>query len=163
MNPGKERNVMKKTTWEEKLRQSNDLPKVVLLDEKGQARYRAASMVVPAPMNVYRIMAEVPEGRLTTTDVIRRKIAREFNADVTCPLTTGIFCVISANAAEEKRGQGALAVMPWWRTLRSDGTLNEKFPGGALHQGRLLQSEGHEIVPKGKTYMVRGFENNLTE
>lgn len=42
-------------------------------------------------------------------------------------------------------------VTSWWRTLKAEGELNPKFPGGVAAQARLLRAEGHTILPgKGK-------------
>jgi len=67
--------------------------------------------------------------------------------DVCCPLTTGIFAHLAAEAAEEDQAAGKKRVTPWWRTVRDDGKLNEKFPGGAAAQARLLRREGVRLAP----------------
>jgi hypothetical protein len=43
------------------------------------------------------------------------------------------------------------------------GVLNEKFPGGAAKQKKLLEDEGHRIIPKGKRYVVVDFEKYLVK
>jgi len=66
---------------------------------------------------------------------------------MTCPLTTGIFVRIVAEAAEEERRDGKKQVTPYWRVIRDDGSLNEKFPGGVAAQARRLKEEGHTVAP----------------
>jgi alkylated DNA nucleotide flippase Atl1 len=69
----------------------------------------------------------------------------------------------AANAAEEAANQGKSLDIPYWRTLKADGFLNEKYPGGALAQKKLLEQEGFTILKKGKKFMVNDFEKYLSE
>ncbi len=47
--------------------------------------------------------------------------------------------------------EGKKNITPYWRTLKSKGELNEKYPGGIDAQAARLQAEGHIIEPgKGK-------------
>ena len=73
--------------------------------------------------------------------------AKENGADFTDPITAGIFVSIAAWAAAQ-RGDDAF---PWWRTLRAEGELNPKYPGGIAAQQALLEAEGHRIVRRGRT------------
>ncbi|PYT05169.1 MAG: methylated DNA-protein cysteine methyltransferase, partial [Acidobacteria bacterium] len=54
-------------------------------------------------------------------------------------------------------------VTPYWRVVKADGSLNDKFPGGAKEQSRRLKEEGHSITPrKGKRApAVKDFEKSL--
>jgi hypothetical protein len=45
-----------------------------------------------------------------------------------CPITTGIFAWVAANAAEEQKQKGEKDITPYWRTLKNDGVINEKYP-----------------------------------
>ena len=93
---------------------------------------------------------------------MRGKLAADFAADVTCPLTTGIFVRIVAEAAEEDRLNGRQKVTPYWRVIKDDGSLNPKFPGGIVQQTRYLRSEGFNVSPNGKKPpIVRDFERKL--
>lgn len=60
-----------------------------------------------------------------------------------------------ANAVEEMRREGERNDTSHWRTLKADGSLNEKYPGGAKVQRRLLEEEGHTIIQRGKEYAVQ--------
>ncbi len=78
-------------------------------------------------------------------------------------MTTGIFAKISACAAEEDAADGRKRITPWWRTLRAGGVLNEKYPGGAEAQKRMLEEEGHAVVATGKKYVVVDFDECLAK
>jgi alkylated DNA nucleotide flippase Atl1 len=52
-------------------------------------------------------------------------------------------------------------VTPYWRTLKTGGFLNEKYPGGLEAQRILLEQEGHTIDKKGKNFTVLNYEKFL--
>ena len=85
-------------------------------------------------------------------------MAKKYKAGCACPMTAGIFINVAANASEERGGKN---ITPWWRTLKKDGQLNEKFPGGIDHQKMLLEQEGHTVIQKGKRYLVENYEKKL--
>jgi len=147
--------------WSDKLRDSEGLPKVQKISGKMSKRWGRGTVLIPAPLEVDEMMRKVPRGRLVTINEIRSALARRHNATIGCPLTTGIFAWIAANAAEEQRRQGNQDITPYWRTLKKGGVLNEKYPGGAYAQKRLLEQEGHRVVPKGKRYVVADFEKSI--
>jgi hypothetical protein len=121
------------------------LPKLVD-DPRGRGR-----MLIPRPLDVDALVRQVQTGRLATVDQIRDRLARDYQADLTCPLTTGIFLRIAAEAAEEDASRGERDITPYWRVIKGDGSLNEKLPGGVEAQAHRLRSEGHTIEPgKGK-------------
>ena len=150
-----------KKSWRENLAESKDLPKVVALRGKAAANWGKGTMAIPAPVDVDRIMHSVPRGRILTTDVMRAFIAREHGATLGCPLTTGIFAWIAANAAEEAASQGSRKTTPYWRTLKTGGELNPKFPGGIAAQKRKLKAEGHRLEKRGKRFFVADYESVL--
>ena len=78
-----------------------------------------------------------------------------------CPLTTGIFAWLAAHAAEEAAAEGKKGITPYWRTLKSGGELNPKYPGGIKAQKARLEAEGHTIRRKGKRYVVADYEKVL--
>lgn len=123
------------------------LPKVVDGREKWKKRFGGTRVLVPTPLLVDKVIRTVKKGKLITVNQIREKLAREFNAEVTCQITTGIFIRICAEVAEEDLLAGKKQVTPYWRVLKSDGSLNPKYPGGITNQTQRLISEGHEIIP----------------
>ena len=114
------------------------------------------SVVLAPGLEVDAIMKTVPEGKLITIKEICQKLARKHQTEYCCTLTTGIFIMTAANAAEETKGD-----TPYWRTLKSDGELNNKYPGGIERQKRLLEREGHTVITKGKRSFVKDHEKRL--
>ena len=153
-----------RTTWREKLEKDQE-PKVVDIPPRMQKRFGAGTMLISRPLDVDALIRKVPEGKLVTQSQIRERLAKDFNADTTCPMTTGIFLRIVAEAAEEDLMEGRESMTPYWRVLRADGSLNEKFPGGMEAQAARLKGEGHSIQPGvgKKPPKVEDFEKSLAE
>ncbi len=136
--------MSKTKTWREKL-EKEQLLKVVD-DPQGRGK-----MLVPRPIDVDNQIRKIEKGKLVTVDQIRERLAKDCFADFTCPLCTGIFLRISAETAEEDLRNGATQITPYWRVIKADGSLNEKFPGGVQAQAAHLREEGHTVTPgKGK-------------
>ena len=112
------------------------------------------------PIAYDEVMKKVPYGKLITVGIIREYYARQYDADFTCPLTAGIFISIVARASEQRNQD----ITPYWRTLKANGELNEKYPGGIEAQKIKLEAEGHKIVQKGQKnirYFVKDYETKL--
>jgi alkylated DNA nucleotide flippase Atl1 len=148
-------------SWSEKLSDDKDLPKIVPIAGKMSARWGRGTVAIPAPREVDALMRKVPKGKLTTINEIRVALAAKHGANIGCPITTGIFAWIAAHAAEEARKAGRRKVTPYWRTLKSDGQLNSKYPGGIAAQRRLLVAEGHRILRQGTRHRVLDFKRKL--
>jgi hypothetical protein len=118
-------------------------------------------MVIPAPTEVDALMRRVPKGRLTTIDELRKTLARRHAATIACPITTGIFAWIAAHAAAEAEAEGRKNTTPYWRTLKTGGEVNPKYPGGIAALKRKLAAEGHQVVQKGKRHVVENFERRV--
>jgi len=163
--------VYKKKTWKEKLEDSKKFPKVLEFNPKfpcGKALSKMGaksgdSVVLVAPMEVDEIMKKVPKGSLITINEICKKLAKKHNVKFCCTLTSGIFIMTAAHAAQEDKINGIEKITPYWRTLKMNGFLNDKYPGGAKMQKKLLEEEGFKIIQKGKKYFVKNFENYLVK
>ena len=97
---------------------------------------------------------------MTTVGEIREYFAKQSGADFTEPITAGIFVSIAAWASHQRSGDET----PYWRTLKANGELNEKYPGGIESQKEKLEAEGHAILSKGRKnirYYVKDYEKVL--
>ena len=131
-------------TWRQKLEIEREAK--VVDDHQGRGR-----MLIPRPIDVDALMRRIQQGKLVTAEQIRKRLAGDHHADLTCPLTTGIFIHIAAEVAEEDLSKGAKEITPYWRVVKTDGSLKEKLPGGTEVQAARLKEEGHSIEPgKGK-------------
>lgn len=152
-----------KKDFNKMLRDSKNMPKVqIIQDEKNAEKYGGNKMFIAPPIYYDTIMKKVPKGKLITVGKIREYLAKQNNADFTDPMTAGIFVNIVAWASYQRTED----ITPYWRTLKSDGELNAKYPEAINLQKRLLQEEGHIIISKGRKnikYYVKDFEKSLIE
>ena len=143
------------------LRDSKDMPKMqTITDQKSIEKYGGDRMYFAPPMDYDAAMRRVPYGKLTTVGEIRAFFAAQSGADFTEPITAGIFVSIAAWASYQ-RGENET---PWWRTLKANGELNPKYPGGAEAQKEKLEAEGHIVLQNGRTngkYVVKDYEKVL--
>jgi alkylated DNA nucleotide flippase Atl1 len=117
-------------------------PEVKHLAKPVSAQFPAGAMLIASPLAVAEAVEQIPEGRVMTVRTLREHLANRFGADYTCPLTTGIFLRIAAEAALEEGDEGRQT--PYWRVVRDDGKLLDKLPGGAAAQAKRLLAEGVE-------------------
>jgi hypothetical protein len=159
-------------TWIQKLEDKTNFPKVLNLEKKFPCYNAVHKMgaeagdpiVLVNASEILPIMAGVPKGKLITIWEICRKISQQHKTKGCCSLTTGIFIMTIANAVEEaivQNQKGALIKIPYWRTLKADGFLNEKYPGGQEAHKKLLEKEGFKINTRGKKYQVADFKKYL--
>jgi alkylated DNA nucleotide flippase Atl1 len=161
----------KKKSWQEKLADKKNLPKILKLQKRFPC-YNAVhkmgakageDVVLVNPGEIVALMKQVPKGKVITLVEICKMVAKHHHVQACCSLTTGIFIMTAANAAEEAAYEGKSLRIPYWRTLKVDGCLNEKYPGGSLAQKKLLEQEGFIILRKGKKFVVKDFEKYLAE
>ena len=151
-----------KKDFNARMNDSKDMPKIVILDEDASKKWGGKTMVIAPPIDYDTFIKCVPSGKLITTDILRKAMAKKYNVDITCPLTCGIFVNIVAWASFQRNDN----ITPYWRVLKSDGELNIKYPEAIELQKRLLEEEGHTIITKGTKnikYYVKDFEKSLME
>lgn len=161
-----------KKTWIQKLEDKETFPKVLKLEKTFPCYNSVHKMganegdpiVLVNASEIMPLMAKIPKGKLATIREVCQKIARNHKVKGCCSLTTGIFIMTVANAVEEAIAKGdrsSLTKIPYWRTLKADGFLNEKYPGGPEGHKQRLEKEGHRMVTRGKKYQVADFEKSL--
>jgi alkylated DNA nucleotide flippase Atl1 len=161
----------RKKSWQQKLTDKAGLPKILNLEE-GFPCYNAVhkmgaeagdEVVLANPSEIVEEMKKVPKGKLVTNVEICKKIAKKHKVKACCSLTTGIFIMTAANATEEAEKEGKSLNIPYWRTVKTGGFLNEKYPGGAEIHKKLLEKEGFEIIQKGRKFVVKDYQKYLTD
>jgi alkylated DNA nucleotide flippase Atl1 len=159
----------RRKTWQEKLADKEGLPKILKLKESYPC-YNALhkmgaeagdDIILVNPSEVVKRMRNVPPGKLTTINEICQSIAARYGVKGCCSLTAGIFIMTAANAVEEAKHTNGDFDIPYWRTLKSEGFLNEKFPGGAAAHKQLLENEGFTVTQKGKRFRVENYQEYL--
>lgn len=150
-----------KKSWREKLADDKDLPKIGEATGKNSQHWGVGRFVIPSPREVDALMKRVPRGRVVTINELRAALPNKHGTDFACPLTTGIFSWIAAHAAAEAEAEGVKRITPFWRTLKTGGEINPKYPGGAEGVAKRLRAEGHKTISKGKRTFVVDFERTL--
>ena len=143
------------------LHDSKDMPKFqTITDSKSIQKYGGSNMYFAPPIDYDKVMKRIPYGKLTTVGQIREYFAKCSGADFTEPITAGIFVSIAARASDQRTEDET----PYWRTLKANGELNAKYPGGVEAQKEKLEAEGHIVIQKGRTnikYYVKDYERYL--
>ena len=143
------------------LHKDTGMPKIQIVEDAGTIKkYGGKRMFFAPPIAYDEIMKKVPWGKVITVGKIREYFARTNDADFTDPITAGIFVSIAAWASEQRQQDET----PYWRTLKADGELNPKYPGGVLAQREKLIAEGHTILQRGRTnlrYYVKDYDKFL--
>lgn len=145
------------------LHDNKDMPKIqTITDEKSIEKYGGNRMYFAPPIDYDKAMKQVPYGKVITVGELREYFAKLSGADFTEPITAGVFVSIVAWASYQRSDDET----PWWRTLKANGELNSKYPGGIEAQKEKLEAEGHSIVQKGRTnirYFVKDYDKFLFE
>ncbi len=140
------------------LHKASDMPKIqIVTDEASIKKYGGDRMYFAPPVSYDMIMKKIPYGKVVTVGMIRDYLAKENGADFTDPITAGIFVSIAAWASYQRTEDET----PYWRTLKANGELNPKYPGGVEAQRTKLEAEGHTIIRRGRTnirYYVKDYE-----
>jgi len=143
------------------LHDNKDMPKFQkITDLKSIKKYGGDRMYFAPPIDYDKIMKRIPHGKVITVGKIREYFAKKNGADFTEPITAGIFVSIAAWASYQREEENT----PYWRTLKANGELNEKYPGGIEAQKEMLEKEGHTIIQKGRKnikYYVKDYESVL--
>lgn len=145
------------------LHKDTGMPKMqIVTDQATIKKYGGEKMYFAPPITYDEIMKTVPYGKILTVGAIREYLAQKNHADFTDPITAGIFVSIAAWASYQRTENKT----PYWRTLKAQGELNEKYPGGIEAQKEKLEAEGHTIIQKGRKnirYFVKDYEAVLFE
>ena len=143
------------------LHDNKDMPMFqTITDLKSIEKYGGDRMYFAPPIDYDKIMKQIPFGKVITVGKIREYFAKKNGADFTEPITAGIFVSIAAWASYQREEENT----PYWRTLKANGELNEKYPGGIEAQREMLEREGHTIIQKGRKnikYYVKDYESVL--
>lgn len=143
------------------LHERRDMPRIqTITDAASIKKYGGDRMYFAPPVDYDEVMRRVPFGKLTTVGEIREYFARCSGADFTEPITAGVFVSIAAWASFQRESDKT----PYWCTLKANGELNPKYPGGVGEQKALLEREGHTVVQKGRKnikYYVKDYEKAL--
>ncbi len=120
-----------KKSWQQKLHNGKELK--IEVTEKDFADIPGGSkMLIATPEIVNNYIRHIPEGTQTSLQQMRKDLAAEYRADYTCPVTSGIFLRIAAEAAYEEylAGKSIDEITAFWRMLDSKSPTLKKLSCG---------------------------------
>ena len=126
-----------KKTWLDKLNEHKE-SKIKRIDIDFADISAGSNMFIATPQLIDAYIQEIGIGKQIDLKTLRKDLAIEHNADATCPVTTGIFLRIVAEANYEKLQQGKSIeeITPFWRVIEPNSSLAKKLTFG---QNFLLQ------------------------
>lgn len=101
-------------------------------------------MLVPTPQIIDAFIAKIPRGTSMDVKTFRLKLARQYKAEVTCPITTGFHLRTVAEAALENRKNGATLaeITPFWRVIDADAPVAGRLSCGVAFVKKQRKAEG---------------------
>jgi hypothetical protein len=104
-------------------------PIVKPVPKDGAGMKAGQMMLISSPKIIDAAVRGIPPGTFVDVPTLRTQIAAAHSADVACPLTTGIFLRIVAEAAHEAYAGGAAPgdVTPVWRVIDEKAPLVKKL------------------------------------
>lgn len=120
-----------KKTWTEKLHCDKE-PKIKRIDFNFADIPANSNMFIATPQIIDNDIKQIPKGKIVSVQTMRKDLAIENKADYTCPVTTGMFLRIVAEANFEKYQQtnSIKSITPFWRVVEPNSTLSEKLTFG---------------------------------
>jgi hypothetical protein len=120
-----------KPTWTQKLQCSK--PAVIKTLDKAFADMPEGSrMMIASPEIIDRYVRNLTPGQFITPKELRADLADSHKAEHTCPVTTGIFLRVVAEAAWEQHLAGVPMkdITPFWRVIEPESPLAGKLACG---------------------------------
>ena len=117
--------------WQEKLHKS-DTPVIKPLDRRYAGHDVGDLMYIATPADLDQRIRRLRSGTLLTTAEFRAQVATSVGADFVCPMSTGMFLRIVAEAALEDLAAGASVdgITPFWRVIEPSSALANKISCG---------------------------------
>ena len=131
-------------SWAEK-RDTNKEIQVKINDKKFADIPAGTRMLIPSPKIVDDFVKTIPNGSFMSTKDLRNRLAIQYDAEMTCPLVTGIFLRIISEAAYEKYqlDKNIEKITPFWRVVDPDSRLANKLTFGTEF---LIQNQANENI-----------------
>ncbi len=118
-----------KKTWVEK--RDADKKHQVKVNPKSWADMPAGIlMLIPTPKIVDRYVNQIPIGNFKQVKDLRKEMANDYSANMSCPMVTGISLRIVSEASYEEFGIGIDTITPFWRIVDPQSKLASKLTCG---------------------------------
>jgi hypothetical protein len=120
-----------KPTWTQKLQCSKPAA-IKTLDKAFADMPEGSRMMIASPEIIDRYVRNLSPGQFITPKELRADLADSHKAEHTCPVTTGIFLRVVAEAAWEQHLAGVPMkdITPFWRVIDPESPLAGKLACG---------------------------------
>ncbi|MEY3821636.1 MAG: hypothetical protein RL337_1817 [Bacteroidota bacterium] len=131
-----------KKSWLDKLNENKE-PKIKRIGIDFADIPAGSNMFIATPKLIDQYINEIGVGKRIDLKTMRKDLAIEHNADYTCPVTTGIFLRIVAEANYEKLQQGKHLeeITPFWRVIEPNSPLAKKLTFGQVFLLEQIEKE----------------------
>ena len=131
-----------KKSWLDKLNENKE-PKIKRIEIDFADIPSGSMMFIATPKLIDEYIQEIGVGKRINIKTLRKDLAIAHNADYTCPVTTGIFLRIVAEANYEKLQNGKLVgeITPFWRVIEPNSALAKKLTFGQDFLLQLIEKE----------------------
>jgi hypothetical protein len=148
-----------KKTWAQKL-DNGRAAFVGTLDKPMCGNPAGTRILVATPRIVKAYIEQIPPGQEIPVERLRADLAAQYDADASCPIATGIFLRIVAEAALEEHSAGKPVdqITPFWRVVDENSPTAKKLEGGPAFIHRMRDREGIAPHPTGKRKPVAKLE-----
>ena len=116
-------------SWKEKLNIDRSFV-VKRLDKNFSDMKVGENMLIATPKIIDDYIKQIPKGININIKTLRNDLALTYNADTTCPVTTGIFLRIVSEAAFEDFLNGEKKITPFWRVVDHESKTATKLACG---------------------------------
>ena len=116
-------------SWKEKLNIDRSFV-VKRLDKNFSDMKVGENMLIATPKIIDEYIKQIPKGININIKTLRNDLAQTYNADTTCPVTTGIFLRIVSEAAYEDFLNGEKNITPFWRVVDHESKTATKLACG---------------------------------
>ena len=120
-----------KKSWIEK-RDCEKSFKIKTIDKKFADIPEGSKMLITSPPIIDEYVKSINYGKFVEPIKMRDDLAKQYQADKTCPVTTGIFLRIISEASYEEYDNGIDldAITPFWRIVDPKSKLASKLTCG---------------------------------
>ena len=118
-----------KKSWIDKFNQPRE--KIIkVLETNFSDMKEGEAMLIATPRIIDEYINQVPKSYTVDVKTMRKDLALTHQAEVTCPVTTGIFLRIVSEVSYENIIQGEKSPTPFWRVVDPKSKLANKLACG---------------------------------
>lgn len=128
--------------------------KIIDIPTKMEKFYGKGKMLHPSLELVELLIKRIPQGKISTIDLLAKKLANDFNVDITCPMRTGNIIKKLAKYFPIMEDSPT----PYWRVIKKDEFLIKT--GNLEDCAAQLEEEGFELFFKNEDKIKVNFGSN---